>query len=219
MIPSILKYAAIEFPDPKFSRSDGLLAIGGSFSPEMLVSAYSQGIFPWSFDPITWWSPDPRAIFSIEGLYISRRMNRIIKSGFFTISFDKAFTDVMKGCASPAKGRGSTWISPEFIPAYARLHELGFAHSVEAWHEGILVGGAYGVAMGGLFAGESMFHTLSNASTVSLYHLFERLKKSGFVLFDSQVITPHTKRLGACEIPRNHYLKLLKSALSFECKF
>lgn len=209
----------IIFPDANLANEDGLLAIGGNLEPDTLISAYSSGIFPWSVNPISWWSPDPRAIFSIDNFKISRRMLRIFNSGKFSFSIDKCFVEVMKGCARSAPGRESSWISHQFIKAYTRLHQMGIAHSVEAWYDGRLVGGVYGVAFAGFFAGESMFHEVTNGSTLSLYYLMLHLKERGFELFDSQVASPHTLHLGAIEIARNEYLKLLAKALAKNCSF
>lgn len=209
----------IVFPDPENADDDGLLAIGGDLRPETLLKAYRSGIFPWTVRPISWWSPDPRAIFEIENFTLSTRMQRVFRSGRFTFSLDRCFTRVMEGCAAPAPGRESTWISPEFISAYTRLHKIGYAHSAEVWHGGQLAGGVYGVAIGGFFAGESMFHTVSNASTMALAFLIEHLKKQGFELFDSQVISPHTASLGAIEICRKDYLFRLSRALAKSCSF
>lgn len=213
------KYKFVEFPDPELADPDGLLAVGGNFSIPFLLSAYSQGIFPWTARPITWWSPDPRAIFPVDGLKISRRVQRVIRSGKFKITFNKAFKDVIEMCAKPFPGRGETWISPEFVTGYCDMYENGFAHSIEVWFENRLVGGVYGVALNGFFAGESMFYRESNASTVALFYLFERLKEKGFILFDTQIITPHTKKLGAIEIPRQDYLKILDKAIKADAKF
>lgn len=209
----------IIFPDPSLADKDGLLAFGGDLEPDTLVSAYSSGIFPWSVKPVSWWSPDPRAIFEIETFRLSRRLARLYRNGNLVFTFDKSFKEVMQGCARPAPGREKTWISKEFIAAYCRLHKVGIAHSTEAWADGKLVGGVYGVAIGGFFAGESMFHTLSNASTLSLFHLIDHLKKQGYRLFDSQVISSHTASLGAIEIPRKEYLHRLERALKIPCTF
>ncbi|PKL46637.1 MAG: leucyl/phenylalanyl-tRNA--protein transferase [Candidatus Riflebacteria bacterium HGW-Riflebacteria-2] len=209
----------IIFPNPEWANDDGLLAFGGNLEPETLLRAYSSGIFPWSVRPITWWSPDPRAIFEIGEFRLSRRMARLYRCGRFTFSLDKKFVEVMQGCARPAPGRETTWISPEFIQAYTRLHELGYAHSVEVYLNNLLVGGTYGVATGAFFAGESMYSAVPNASTMGLMFLFEHLRKRGFELFDSQVISPHTARLGAINIDRAVYLSRLKAAVSKDCSF
>ncbi|HOY66931.1 MAG TPA: leucyl/phenylalanyl-tRNA--protein transferase [Candidatus Ozemobacteraceae bacterium] len=209
----------VAFPPPSRARRDGLLAVGGDLLPGTLIRAYARGIFPWSVDPITWWSPDPRAIFEIDTFELPKRMQRYARSGIFEITFDRSFREVIEACAEPAPGREDTWISQEFVTAYTRLHGLGLAHSVEARMEGRLVGGAYGVALGGFFAGESMFHRASNASTIALGALMHRLRERGFVLFDTQVLTHHTLLLGAREIPRQDYLTRLHGALGRSCEF
>ncbi len=209
----------IQFPDPSLADQDGLLALGGNLETDTLLNAYCHGIFPWSVRPISWWSPNPRAIFDLQTFRLSRRMQRLYKTGKFTFSLDRCFTRVMEGCAASAPGRESTWISKEFIRAYTRLHELGHAHSAEVWQDGTLAGGVYGVAIGGFFAGESMFHTITNASTLGLNFLISHLRNRGFELFDSQVISSHTARLGAVEISREEYLSRLQSAISKKCSF
>lgn len=208
----------IKFPPAHYADSDGLLAIGGNLAPETLVQAYRSGVFPWTVHPITWWSPDPRAIFDIESFRLSRRLERLYRNGRFTFSIDQSFSEVIKGCAAPAPGREQTWISPEFIDAYQNLHELGIAHSCEVWLENQLAGGLYGVAIGGFFAAESMFHSVTNASNLCLRFFLSYLKRRGFELFDSQVITPHTRRLGAIEISRQEYLQKLAIALKKNCQ-
>lgn len=209
----------IIFPDPEQADDDGLLAVGGDLEPDTLLTAYAQGIFPWSVKPISWWSPDPRAIFDLNTFQLSTRMTRAYRSGRFTFTLNRCFAEVMKGCATSAPGREETWISKEFIRAYSRLHQMGFAHSAEAWCNGELAGGVYGVAIGGFFAGESMFHTVTNASTLCLNFLISHLRSRGFTLFDSQVITPHTAYLGALEISRGEYLRRLKEAIRIKCSF
>ena len=209
----------ILFPDPELADDDGLLAFGGDLKPDTLLQAYSAGIFPWSVKPISWWSPDPRAIFELDRFRLSTRMARLYRSGRFAFSIDKCFVEVMHGCARPAPGRETTWISPEFIRAYSRMHELGHAHSIEVLSGGQLVGGIYGIAIGGLFAGESMYSAVSNASTMGLMFLINHLNSRGFQLFDSQVLTPHTSRLGAVEISRAQYLARLKAAINLKCMF
>lgn len=209
----------VVFPEPENADDDGLLAVGGDLRPETMLKAYRSGIFPWTVKPISWWSPDPRAIFEIASFRLSTRMQRLFRSGRFSFSLDRCFTRVMEGCAAPAPGRESTWISPEFIAAYTRLHKMGYAHSAEVWFGEQLVGGIYGVSIGGFFAGESMFHTVSNASTMALAFLMEHLKKQGFELFDSQVISSHTASLGAIEIRRKDYLRRLSKAIGKSCSF
>lgn len=197
---------------------NGLVAVGGDLSPRNLLQAYRRGIFPWfsEGDPIFWWSPDPRAIFELDGLHVSRRLQRTIRSGKFTLTANRDFAGVIRGCANRAEG---TWITAEMIAAYEALHRLGHAHSVEVWHGGTLAGGIYGVAIGGFFAGESMFTRVRDASKVALVWLVERLRQRGFLLFDTQFVTEHTTGMGAKEIARDEYLKRLKRALAVEASF
>lgn len=209
----------LRFPDPRTADGEGLVAIGGDLSAPRLRLAYRSGIFPWTVNPITWWSPDPRAIFELEQLHVPRSLAKFIRKQPFEITRDRAFRQVMQACAAPAAGRGETWVTPEFIEAYSRLHEEGDAHSVECRRGGELVGGIYGVSLGGFFAGESMFHRVTNASKVALCHLVGHLRARGFALFDIQMMTPATRQLGAVEIPREEYLKRLKSAVQREGAF
>jgi leucyl/phenylalanyl-tRNA--protein transferase len=210
----------------------GLVGVGGDLSPDTLVAAYRDGVFPWfnPGDPFLWWSPDPRGIFELDGLHVSRSLARTIRSGKFRVTANTAFADVMRGCAD--RPDGETWVTSEMIAAYEALHRLGHAHSVEVWTaEGTLApepgvfgegsapkwtlaGGIYGVSVGGLFAGESMFHRVTDASKVALAALVDRLKARGFVLFDVQMVTDHTRRMGAVEIPRREYLRRLKLAVA-----
>ena len=192
----------LRFPDPRRADADGLVAIGGDLSVPRLLLAYRRGIFPWTVDPITWWSPDPRAIFELDRFHIPRSLQRILRKKIFRITTDGAFRRVMEGCAAPAPGRRDTWITSEFIAAYTRLHEQGNAHSLECWQGNELAGGIYGVAIGGFFAGESMFHRASNASKIALYHLVQHLRARAFALFDIQMLTPITKQLGGSTIAR-----------------
>ena len=203
----------LQFPDPRLSDNEGLVAIGGDLSVPRLLLAYRSGIFPWTVDPITWWSPDPRAIFELDGFHVSRSFRRVLDRKPFDITIDKAFREVMRGCAAPKKGRRSTWITPEFISAYTELHKQGHAHSLECWQEGKLVGGIYGVAICGFFAGESMFRSVSEASKVALYSLVQHLREREFGLFDIQMLTPITKQLGGRLIPRREYLRRLEIAV------
>lgn len=204
---------------PQLADAYGLVAIGGTLHPASLLRAYRRGIFPWydEGDPICWWSPDPRAIFELDALHISRRLARTLRSGKFTATINRDFTGVMRGCAD-RPGEGS-WIVPDMIRAYQELHKLGHAHSLEVWYEGQLAGGVYGVAVGGFFAGESMFTRVRDGSKVALVYLMERLRQRGFQLFDIQFLTEHTARLGAMEIPRAAYLKRLKEALACAATF
>src|SRR5262249_29332195 len=204
--------------NPELADATGLVAFGGDLAPKSLIKAYSCGVFPWfgEGDPIMWWSPDPRAIFELDGLHISRRLRRTIRSGRFTLTVNQDFAGVIRGCSQRAEG---TWLTAEMIAAYEELHRLGYAHSIEAWHEGRLAGGIYGVAIGGFFAGESMFTRVRDASKVALASLVERLQDRGFELFDIQFVTDHTRRLGAIEIPRTEYLKRLRRALACKVRF
>jgi leucyl/phenylalanyl-tRNA--protein transferase len=196
----------------------GLVHIGGDLEPESLLGAYRRGIFPWfnEEDPYLWWSPDPRAIFPLESFHVSRRLARVMRQGRFALTVNKAFRQVMRACSLRMEG---TWITTDMLAAYTALHTLGHAHSVEAWREGKLVGGVYGVAIGGFFAAESMFHFETYAGMVTLIHLVQRLKERGFVLFDTQMATEHTRNLGAIDIPRSEYLKGLKAALKVKARF
>ena len=209
------------FPDPSRGRRDGLVAIGGDLSVPRLVLAYRTGLFPWTVHPITWWSPEPRGIFELDKFHVSRSLAYELKRGRFRVTFDQDFSAVIRTCAEVPRDGDSTWITEEFIQAYEALHRAGYAHSVEAWSaEGDLVGGLYGVAVGGLFAGESMFHRASNASKVCLASLVSRLRERGFVLFDTQMVTSATSQLGAVEIPRSEYLVRLERAVAVEtCRF
>lgn len=234
MRPVLLDHR-LEFPDPLegFSDPPGLIAIGGDLSVERLLLAYSRGIFPWSGQPATWWSPDPRAIFELDQFHIPGSVNKLLKRCVlldsstpipksveavpFHVTVDRAFPDVIQGCATARPD--DNWISPPIIKAYVRLHEAGFAHSVECWRDGQLAGGIYGVALGGLFAGESMFHRVSNASKVALCFLTEHLRKRSYALFDIQMLTPTTEQFGARSITRAEYLDRLKAAVRLPVTF
>lgn len=199
-------------------HASDLVDIGGDLSPERLLAAYRKGIFPWynEADPVLWWSPDPRAIFELDGLKISRRLQRTIRSERFSISYDKDFAGVIRGCADRPEG---TWITQDMLNAYETLHRAGYAHSVEVWRNSELAGGIYGVAIGGFFAGESMFTRVRDASKVALHHLLNHLRQKGFLLFDIQLLTEHTARMGAIEIPRRQYLSRLRHAVQAPVNF
>lgn len=219
-IPSaLLLDERLRFPDPRNATAEGLVAVGGDFSAERLLLAYRSGIFPWTDAPISWWSPDPRGIFELEQFHVPRSLEKFLRKNPYTVTRDRAFRAVMEGCAVPDERRGQTWITPNFIAAYTRLHELGHAHSVECWRGEELVGGIYGVAVGGLFAGESMFHRADNASKVALHHLVTHLRAQGFALFDIQMVTETTQQMGAREIPRAQYLERLSRATEMKCIF
>jgi leucyl/phenylalanyl-tRNA---protein transferase len=207
------------FLDPESADADGLVGVGGDLSPRRLLDAYRRGVFPF-FDettPILWWSPDPRAIFELDGFHVSRSLARTLRQGRFTVTVNQAFGEVIRGCAD-RQGQG-IWITPEMIAAYTVLHRLGWAHSLEVWRDGKLGGGVYGVAVGGLFAGESMFTRLRDGSKVALAHLISRLRERGFQLFDVQYLNDHTASLGAVEVPRGAYLARLRAALACEAAF
>ena len=211
--------APICFPDPRWANPDGLVVVGGDLSVENLLAAYQRGIFPWTVKPVSWWSPNPRGIFELEGFHVSKSLAKVLRQKVFSITVNRAFREVMAGCAEPGPGRQETWVSAEFIKAYTQLHKLGHAHSVECWREGRLVGGIYGVALGGLFAGESMFHRESNASKAALAFMAGRLRERNYSLFDIQMATPITRQLGAINISRDEYLSRLAEALKQPCEF
>ena len=184
-------------------------------TPHMLLNAYSQGVFPMAHEDgeIYWYDPDPRAIIPLDGFHVPRRLARTIRRGGFEVRFDSSFRQVMTACAKPAPDRESTWISDEFIEVYSLLHDLGFAHCVETWVADELVGGLYGVTLGGLFAGESMFSRTTDASKIALVYLVERLRRRGFTLLDTQFMTGHLRRFGAVEISRQEYQQRLVKPL------
>jgi leucyl/phenylalanyl-tRNA--protein transferase len=205
------------FPDPHQASPFGILAVGGDLSVPRLLAAYRRGIFPYyEQGPILWWSPDPRAVFELDGLRVSRRLARTVRSGKFRVSFDAAFDAVVRGCAERGEG---TWINADMIAAYNQLHAVGHAHSVEVWLGDELAGGVYGVTVGGVFAGESMFSRVRDASKVALVALVERLKQRGYALFDVQILNDHTASLGAVEIARDEYLRRLADAVGREATF
>ncbi len=220
LLPVVLD-ETLWFPDPRWpllpQMPAGLVALGGDLSPERLLLAYRSGIFPWTVNPISWWSPNPRGIFELDQFHTPRSLERVVRKQVFEVTVDRAFRSVIEGCAS-AK-RAKSWITPEFITAYTRLYEAGHAHSLECWQEGKLAGGIYGVAVGGCFAGESMFHAVPDASKVALYSLVQLLRRQGFRLFDIQMVTPITERLGAISISRDEYLQRLAEALKMTATF
>ncbi|MCX6050167.1 MAG: leucyl/phenylalanyl-tRNA--protein transferase [Chloroflexi bacterium] len=185
-------------------------------TPRLLFAAYRQGAFPMGHDDgeIYWYDPDPRCILPLDTFHVPRSLAQTIRHGGFEVRFNTAFRQVMLACAEPAPGREQTWITAEILAAYCQFHELGFAHSVETWVDGQLVGGLYGVAIGGLFAGESMFSHRQDASKIALVYLVERLRTQGFVLHDTQFMTEHLRRFGAIEIPRAEYHRQLQQALT-----
>jgi leucyl/phenylalanyl-tRNA--protein transferase len=218
-MPIAMLSQALKFPDPRLADAEGLVAVGGDLSVDRLLLAYRQGIFPWTVSPVSWWSPDPRAVLEFDQLHVSESLRKILRKNIFQFTIDQAFAEVIQQCAARAPGRVDTWITKEFIAAYTQLHERGHAHSLECWLDGELAGGIYGVAIGGLFAGESMFHRVSNASKLALYHLVEHLQKRGFKLLDIQMLTPVTKQMGGVAIPRDEYLSRLNEAVQAKCVF
>jgi len=205
------------FPNPELSEEDGLLALGGDLSEDRILLAYSMGIFPWYSDgpPVLWWSPDPRLVLIPAELKISRSLRQVINKGLFTIKMDTAFAEVIRNCAVIRReGQQGTWITEEMIGAYIRLHHAGYAHSIESWQDGELVGGLYGIALGKAFFGESMFAKKSSASKIALVALAEYLRALDYSFIDCQVTTEHLKSLGAREVPRREFLRMLKEALA-----
>lgn len=214
-MPVYLLSDEIAFPSPQLAE-EGLLAVGGDLSRKRLLLAYRMGIFPWysKYEPILWWSPDPRLVLYPGELRVSKSLQKTIKKGLFKITMDQAFEVVINACAhSRTSADEGTWIVEEMVDAYCDLHESGFAHSVEAWQEDRLAGGLYGVSMGRCFFGESMFTHISNASKVAFVALVKHLQALNFDLIDCQVSTPHLLRFGAREIPRARYLNELKKSL------
>lgn len=206
------------FPDPREARADGLLAVGGDLSPQRLLLAYQLGIFPWYSDdsPILWWSPPRRCVMAPADFHVSRSLRRLLRQQRFTFTFDRAFDKVIRACAATRRSSGQgTWITPEMIQAYGALHTAGFAHSVEAWGDGGLAGGIYGVSLGRAFFGESMFTRVTNASKAAFCVLAQRLRDWEFPLIDCQITNPHLQTLGAYEISRTEFLQRLAHAQRF----
>ena len=203
-------------PDPEtaLSEPNGLLAIGASLSPRRLEAAYRAGVFPWFSpgEPILWWSPDPRAIITPAGLHISRSLRRALRRADYTVSLDRAFDAVVAGCAEPRPDQAGTWITRDMRAAYSRLHVHGLAHSIEVWRDAALIGGLYGVSLGGAFFGESMFSRASNASKIAMVWLIRQLQAWGFDFLDCQMPTGHLRRMGAETIPRKRFLLALAAS-------
>ena len=198
------------FPDPRHAPAEGPLAVGGDLSPALLLHAYARGIFPWFDDdagPVLWWSPDPRTVLFPERMKVSRSLRRRLRRGDFAVTFDTAFEQVIAACAAPRPGQDGSWITPAMQAAYVRLHALGFAHSVETWHEGCLAGGLYGVSLGRMFFGESMFAAQTDASKVALAYLVNELRRWRFELIDCQIDNAHLASLGAEALPRERFLE------------
>ncbi|SEK97766.1 leucyl/phenylalanyl-tRNA--protein transferase [Nitrosovibrio tenuis] len=217
----MIPWLSPETPFPSLSTAlevpNGLLAAGGDLSPRRLLEAYRLGIFPWfnEGDPILWWSPDPRMVLFPSELKISRSLRKTLKNIDYEIRTDSAFLEVISACAASREGCAGTWIHEAMVAAYASLHEMGLAHSVEVWMRGELVGGLYGVAQGRMFFGESMFSRVSNASKIALVHLVWQLERWGFSMIDCQMKTAHLASLGAREIPRNEFSQKLKELINY----
>lgn len=204
------------FPPVRLATQEGLLAVGGDLSVERLLLAYKNGIFPWysDDDPILWWSPDPRLVLYPDELKISKSLSKTIKRGLYHVTDDTAFEQVINACAQTRLRNGAgTWITSEMKRAYCAMHEMGYAHSVEAWHDEQLVGGLYGISLGRAFFGESMFSSMSDASKICLVHLVRQLKDKSYSLIDCQVTTDHLLRMGARNIPREKFIQQLNQAL------
>jgi leucyl/phenylalanyl-tRNA--protein transferase len=202
-----------EFPDPLHGPKNEPVAVGFELTPELMLAGYRRGLFAWSVNPVTWWSPDPRAIIPLDGLYVSKRLARRIRQGAFQITMDAAFEEVVQLCSYPRHRGDGVWITAEFRGAFAKLFEMGHAHSVECWEGARIVGGVFGVSIGGFFSAESMFHRATDASKIALFYLMEYLRTNGFSLFDIQLLTAHTESLGAIEVTREEYLERLREAL------
>jgi leucyl/phenylalanyl-tRNA--protein transferase len=210
-LPLLDPDAPASFPDPRqaLTEPNGLLAFGGDLSPTRLLAAYGKGIFPWFSDgePILWWSPDPRCVLHTQDLRMGRSLRRQLADKHWRLTLDHAFDAVVRGCAAPRRDASGTWIVPAMVDAYNRLYHLGHAHSIEVWEDGQLIGGIYGIALGQLFCGESMFSRRSGASKLALVALARLLHSWDFPLIDTQVANAHTLSLGAVEIPRAQYLQ------------
>jgi leucyl/phenylalanyl-tRNA---protein transferase len=210
----------IQFPETNeaLASPNGLLAAGGQLTPEWLLHAYSRGIFPWfsEGEPILWWSPSPRTIFNINQIHISKSLRKTLRKNIYRIRIDSAFTDVVNACAQsrPNQENHGTWISNEIVDAYSTLHKAGYAHSVEVWDNDELVGGLYGIALGRMFFGESMFSFEKNSSKIALFHLAEQLKEWHYVAIDCQVANDHLLSLGALQIPRTEFEGMLEQYVS-----
>lgn len=209
MIPWLGPHDPFPPVDTALRDPNGLLAAGGDLSSERLLDAYARGVFPWSSEdePLLWWSPDPRMVLWLRELHVSRSLRRRLRMGGYRVTLDTAFADVMAGCAAPRADHDGTWITPSMMEAYGRLAALGHAHSVEVWAEGALAGGLYGVALGRMFFGESMFSRRPDASKVALAALAQQLERWRFELVDCQMSTAHLASLGAREIPRTEFLR------------
>lgn len=216
MIPWLQHFSDFPPLERALTEPPGLLAAGGILTPEWLLAAYRQGIFPWYMpgEPILWWSPDPRMVLIPDQLHIPRSLGKNMRNRVYAIRFDTVFREVIEACAAPRDGVGGTWISEEVMSGYCGLHELGYAHSIETWIDGELAGGLYGVAIGGMFFGESMFARTPDASKIAFAHLVPWLQQQGFGLIDCQMRTDHLARFGAGEISRDDFVTRLSECIS-----
>jgi leucyl/phenylalanyl-tRNA--protein transferase len=217
-MPLFTLTAKSDFPPVALAGPEGLLAMGGDLSPQRLLRAYGRGIFPWfsEGEPILWWSPDPRFVLFPTEIHVPSSLKKIMNKKIFQLTFDRAFGEVVDGCALPRTDQDRTWITAEMRQAYIGLHKLGYAHSLEAWNDGKLAGGLYGIALGRCFFAESMFHLQSNASKVVFFALAMALQKKGFILIDCQIHSPHLAAWGARSIPRREYLEWLRRGLAYK---
>lgn len=217
MIPWLSAIDPFPLCSTALREPNGLLAAGGELSPARLIDAYSHGIFPWfnAGEPILWWCPSPRLVLLPSELKVSRSLKKTIRNRVYEVRLDCAFTEVMQGCAEPRKGQSGTWITPEMIAAYTQLHQMGIAHSAETWVDGVLVGGLYGIALGRMFYGESMFANVTDASKIAFVHLVWQLKRWGFGLIDCQMQTAHLSSFGAREIPRTDFLRRVSKLIQY----
>ena len=221
----MLNKESIDFPSPSLALTepDGLLAVGGDLNPLRLLNAYRLGIFPWyDHDPILWWSPDPRAVLFFDALHISASLQKVLHQNRFTVKMDEQFAEVLEGCAGPRLRQGKwetgTWLTPPMQAAYLTLHQQGYAHSIEVYEGNKLVGGLYGLALGRIFFGESMFSHQDNASKVAMVTLVKQLQQWDFALMDCQVASPHLMTMGATTIPRQQFIDILRQNTKFDDK-
>lgn len=211
----------IQFPDPGQAEDDGLVAVGGELSSEFILAAYSQGIFPWfkEGEPLLWWSPNPRMVLFPKYFKLSRSLQQTIKSEKYHLKIDENFREVIEACSTiKRKGQSGTWITEDMVTAYTELHHEGFAHCVETYRDDQLIGGLYGLSLGKVFFGESMFHSEKDASKFALYHLNQLMLKWDYHFIDVQQSTPHLRSLGAIDVPRDEFLSMLRGALNFSTK-
>ncbi len=217
----MLPWLHTDTPFPPLARAmrdpNGLLAAGADLSPSRLLSAYRSGIFPWfnQGDPILWWSPDPRMVFMPDEFHCSHSLAKVLRKHTFAVRFDTQFEPLMRACAAPRAGQNGTWIQEEMIAAYLALHERGYAHSVEVWQHGKLVGGVYGIALGRMFYGESMFSAIPNGSKIALAYLARQLQRWDFGMIDCQMHTPHLASLGAREMPRDEFVTRVQDLVNY----